>query len=370
MRMLALLFMILGGAQAASLQAAHSAGRVATTLWLGFDAAALSGSSLEGLQMASGSALRISLGENATTGTLETAPLPAHAFDTAIVSWNAETPSGTWLELSLRAKLGSSWTQYYPLAVWSSDPQQRHSFTDKGDAEGGIQTDTLELKQSASSLQIRVVLHSSKPGVSPTLTGLAAVTSNSKTHGQTGLETSDKKAWGLELEVPVHSQMIYPEGGEVWCSPTSLTMILGYWSAGLGHTLADSVPIAAQATWDSVYDGAGNWPFNTAYAASKGLQAYVSRLSGLAEAEGYIVRGIPLVLSIAWGVGELPGAHIPKSNGHLVVLRGFTKEGDPVINDPAALDDAGVRTVYPRAALEKAWIAHSGGVVYVLETRP
>jgi hypothetical protein len=355
MQLLALL-VVIGGAQAAS-------------LWLGFEPQALHGASFEGLQLDPGDSLRVTLEPHATAGTLETAPIPARPFDTAIVSWNAEAPPGSWLELSLRARIGARWTQYYPLAVWSSDPEKRHSFDAKGDADGGVQTDTLGLKRPASALQIRVVLRGAKPGGRPLLTGLAAVTSDSRTHHTPSPQASDRKAWGLELDVPPHSQMLYKDGGEGWCSPTSMTMLLGYWSAKAGRKLDDPVPLAAQATWDKVYGGAGNWPFNTAYAAAKGLRAYVSRLSGLAQAETYIARGVPLALSIAWSVGELPGAHISKSNGHLVVLRGFTPAGDPIINDPAAPDDAEVRTVYPRAALERAWIAHSGGVVYVLEPR-
>jgi hypothetical protein len=212
-----------------------------------------------------------------------------------------------------------------------------------------------------------VSFHSNVAGISPRLTGLAVVSSLSSQHFTAAKTKSNRQAWGLELPVPVHSQMIYPDGGEVWCSPTSVTMILGYWDAKLGTSLADTVPKAAKTMWDTVYDGSGNWAFNTAYASSKGYKAYVHRLSSLAQAESYIQKGIPLALSIAWGVGELDGAHIAKSGGHLVVLRGFTKSGDVIINDPAAKTDAGVRTVYQRAQLERAWIGHSGGVVYVIE---
>ncbi|MCL6526285.1 MAG: peptidase C39 family protein [Thermaceae bacterium] len=339
----------------------------APVLWLGFEAPALAGASLEGLAPSAGPGLGIRLKPGQARGTLETAPLPAPGFDTAIVSWNAETPAGSWLELFLRAQLDSHWTPYYPLAVWSSDPQKRHSFEASGDPEGQIQTDTLVLRYPASALQIRVVLHSTAAGVSPSLTGLAAVMSRSSTHFNPNPSPSDSKAWGLELAVPPLSQMRYQGGGEVWCSPTSVSMLLGYWSAKLGQKLDDPVPLAAQATWDRVYGGAGNWPFNTAYAGLKGLRAYIHRLSGLAEAEAYLERGIPLALSIAWGKGELPGAPLEQSSGHLVVLRGFTQEGHPILNDPAAPEEAGVRTIYPRQALERAWIAHSGGVVYVLE---
>ena len=309
--------------------------------------------------------VRVTLKAGLSTGTFETAPINAPAFDTAVVSWNAITPRGSSLKLEVRARIGSRWTRYYPLALWSTQSQQsRRSFANTADADGRINTDTLELKRRASALQVRITLSGK---TSPTLTGLASVTSDSSQHDRPVPQASDQAAWGLELPVPTRSQMIYPDGGEVWCSPTSVTMILEYWSAKLGRDLADTVPTAAKATWDSVYGGSGNWPFNTAYASSKGLSAYINRLSSLSQAEVYIQRGLPLAMSIGWGRGELPGAHLGYSQGHIVVLRGFTKTGDPIINDPAAKTDAGVRTIYPRDAFERAWIEHSGGIIYVIE---
>src|SRR5256885_118559 len=35
--------------------------------------------------------------------------------------------------------------------------------------------------------------------------------------------------WGRKLDLPRCSQMVYPDGGRAWCSPTSTSMILGYW---------------------------------------------------------------------------------------------------------------------------------------------
>ncbi len=332
--------------------------------------AELEGSKLVGVTLEAGTALRATLNPNVKTGTLETPPISAAAFDTAIVSWNVITPTGTFVKLEVRARIGARWTSYYPLALWSSDLRMgAHSYAreESANANGGVSTDTLKLKRTATALQVRVRLETKTPGSRPSLTALATVTSDSKRHFTPDPTPSDRTAWGRELNVPVRSQMIYPDGGEVWCSPTSVTMILEYWGLQLGSPLADTVPIAAQRVWDTVYSGSGNWPFNTAYAASKGLKAYVSRLGSLAQAEVFIQRGVPLALSIAWGAGELDGAHIAKSGGHLVVLRGFTKTGDPIINDPAASADAGVRTIYKRAQFERAWVRHSGGVVYVIE---
>ena len=308
---------------------------------------------------------QVKLASGAITGTLETATIPLARFDTAIVSWNALTPTGTGVMLEVRARINKRWSRYYPYASWTS--AARNSYPSKKDVNGRVNTDTLELSRAADALQIRVTLESKKIGSSPTLSGLWAVTSDSKTHYEIQASTSDQSAWGLELDVPMRSQMIYPNGGEVWCSPTSTTMILEYWSAKLGRDLADTVPVAAKNVWDGVYSGAGNWPFNTAYAGGKGVSAHVNRLSSLTEAETFIKRGVPLAISIGWKSGELPGAHIVSSQGHLVVLRGFTKTGDAIINDPAAKTDTSVRTVYPRAALERAWIEHSGGIVYVIE---
>ncbi len=338
-----------------------------SSLWTAFERRALETAKLNDLTLANTSAVRVRLRRGMTGGSLETAPITGN-FDTAVVSWNAVTPLGSSLLIEARAQLGTRWTRYYRVATWSSDTTlKRTSFSGERDADGRVNTDTLELSRTASALQIRVTLNAVAGADGPTLTGLAAAISDSSQHDQLIRVSSDRSIWGKELAVPAMSQMIYPAGGEVWCSPTSVTMILHYWDLRRGTKTAQAVPDAATAMWDTEYDGSGNWAFNVAYAGARGYRALVTRLSSLSEAEGYIAKGIPLALSIAWGAGELEGAHIPKSGGHLVVLRGFTATGDPIINDPAARTDAGVRTVYKRSQLERAWITHSGGIVYVIE---
>ena len=339
------------------------------TLWTGFDAQVLKFASLQDLTSASSDALALGLDKNKLSGILETGFI-AGRFDTAVLSWNAFTPIGTALQLEARARVAGAWSKYFQLGSWSTDLSLvRQSVTGQADSFGDVDTDTLKLKSLADALQIRVRFSSKKIGLSPTLFGLAAVLSDSSQHQKVVSSKSNQAVWGTDLAVPMRSQMIYPNGGRVWCSPTSLTMLLEYWSQKLGQKLADSVPMAAKTVWDSTYDGAGNWSFNMAYAGSKGLRAYVHRLSSLSEAEKYIAKGIPLALSLAWKLGGLDGAALPSSNGHLLVLRGFTKSGDAIVNDPAAATDATVRRVYKRAQLEKAWIEASGGMVYVVEAQ-
>ena len=188
---------------------------------------------------------------------------------------------------------------------------------------------------------------------------------------------------GTTLDVPSYSQMAhaghYPQwggGGEAWCSPTSTSMVLGYYGAlpraaayrfvPTGHP-APWVDYAARKTYDAAYEGTGNWPFNTAYAARLAGHAFVTRLRSLREAETFIAAGIPLVASVSWGTGELTGAPVSSSNGHLLVIVGFTPSGDVVVNDPAAKTAAGVRRTYDRAQFENAWLPTSGGLVYVVD---
>jgi hypothetical protein len=67
-------------------------------------------------------------------------------------------------------------------------------------------------------------------------------------------------------------------------------------------------------------------------------------------------------VSIRFSRGELAGAPISASAGHLVVLAGLTAEGDPIVMDPAAAADSSVLRTYDRALFERAWLGGSGGM--------
>jgi hypothetical protein len=216
-----------------------------------------------------------------------------------------------------------------------------------------------------------VTLFAAKPAVTPTLRLVGAIASRDKNKYLHNIP--DATVWGRDLGVPQRSQALpeykgkdYGGGGEVWCSPTSTSMVTAYWSSLTNNPALNlTVPDTAAGCYDWVYDGTGNWPFNTAHAASLGLTGYVTRLYSFADAEPFIKAGVPLILSIAFKPGELPNAPIKQTAGHLIVLRGFDKNGDPIANDPAAPNDAAVRIVYPRTALENAW-SHSSHTAYVI----
>jgi hypothetical protein len=152
-------------------------------------------------------------------------------------------------------------------------------------------------------------------------------------------------------------------------------MVVQYWGKGpssadlawVDPSYADpQVDYAARYTFDYHYDGAGNWPFNTAYAAHFGLDAFVTQLRSPTEAEQFIKAGIPLVASIAAEPNKFTGFLFRGTDGHLLVIVGFTKAGDVVVNDPAETSDAAVRKGYNRTEFERAWLNATGGIVYVI----
>jgi hypothetical protein len=96
-------------------------------------------------------------------------------------------------------------------------------------------------------------------GVSPKVRGVFVTTSVSRYLGENLGTPSDTGSWGRELEVPTRSQMVYPDGGEAWCSPTSLSMVMSYWAGKTGEKkLHQSAPTVAWGTYDHVYEGNGN----------------------------------------------------------------------------------------------------------------
>lgn len=121
---------------------------------------------------------------------------------------------------------------------------------------------------------------------------------------------------------------------------------------------------AARGTYDHSYQGTGNWPFNVAYAGRFGLSGLVTRLRSAVELETLVRSGLPVIVSLSFKDHELPGSGY-STGGHIMVVTGFTGDGDVVANDPAAAE---VRRVYPRAAFENVWLrsSGSGGVVYLL----
>ena len=302
----------------------------------------------------------------------------ATRFDTLLPSWNVTTPDETWTQLEVRVRSAGAWTSWLNMGIWSSAASivERHSVNGQ-EAEGWeVLTDILQSNGRifASAYQYRFTLFTQKWGVSPRAWGISFAISDSRRHGRSSGMLPLRAVWGETLSVPARSQMIYPNGGEAWCSPASLSMVMAYWAGETGvESLDQSVPVVAGGVYDYSYGGWGNWSFNTAYASAYDLDAAVMRMTSVEQVERWVKVGIPLVTSVAWDNEQarhrLSGAPLPSSDGHLLVVRGFTDSGDVIVNDPAGSDGAHVPRVYERAEFSRAWLHNpgsSGGVTYLV----
>lgn len=311
------------------------------------------------------------------------APLrPGFGVQEIVASWTAETPGGSWVQIDVKGPE----TQWYALARWASHDQvvRRCTVPKQHDENGAVDADTFRAApdRELPSFQVRVSLMRPVGGAEvPVLKGLGVMASRLPAPDRELAVSAPSGALGVVLDVPCYSQKVhageYPEydgGGGSWCSPTSTSMVMAYWGAlppaedyaWVDCSLADRwIDHAARGTYDHAYGGCGNWPFNTAYAGRYGLTGFVTRLRSLAEAEQFIAAGIPLVVSGSYRTGDIRGLDYD-TNGHIMVLVGFTEDGDPILNDPNSVTNDEVRKAVDRTEFERIWLNTSRGIVYVI----
>ncbi len=286
--------------------------------------------------------------------------VPRIKWNELIPSWNVDTPDGTYMKIEIRALYVDRATKSYTLGLWSSNPARfpRESVLNQKDDDGDVKTDTLILNRLADRFQVRLTLGTVEPEwPTPKFLGFCLTDTN-----VTPMPLAPNHvAWDKALPVPERFQMAYPNGG-VLCSPTTVSMIMSYWSQKLHRKELDhDVPDVAKAIYDAKWKGTGNWPFNTAYAGSyRGMRAYVTRFTDLSEVEDWVNAGVPVAMSVC---SDRLNARGPGPNGHVITCVGFTASGDPIINDPGKSDPT--RRVYPRKRLIYAW-AYSHNAVYLI----
>ena len=328
----------------------------------------------------------------------------AVAASELIASWNADASQGTWIQVELEGRYADcETTPWFIMGRWAAGDGDiaRASVSGQGDSRSSIYTDTFSIDDPTvdrlTAYRLRVSLYRlSGTGLTPTVWRLGAMTSHVPDRYEVP-ESVPGVASGIELDVPTYSQNVhagrYPEyggGGEAWCSPTSSQMVLEYFGRTVpAEDLAwvdpdyDDPQIchAARSTYDHEYDGCGNWPFNAAYASDfDDMEAIITRLGSLSEAEALIAAGFPIITSQAFLEEELDGAGYGTA-GHLMVLIGFTEDGDVIANDPASPSNDRVRRVYNRRQFENIWLrtkrkdangndaGGTGGVCYLYRQR-
>lgn len=296
------------------------------------------------------------------TQVFEIGPIdPGFGWTELVPSWNVIGSEKAEITLEAKVIREALETKWYSFGNWSLAPSEsRGSVKHQKDEHGNVLTDTLRVVEPGGKVMLRLTTRA-LAGESPTLKRLILSFADTRASA-TELEPL-KAVWGKVVEPPQKAQGNYPNG-KVLCSPTCLSMSLGYWAQELRDPSVDAdVPELEKLTWDPIYDGAGNWSYNVAAAGAKpGMVAYAHRLSDITDLERWIGAGVPVVTSVSWYL--LHGQEIKDDeNGHLVVLVGFDRDGDPVFNDPG--DRKQMRKTYKRGDFKRAW-DYSKRTVYLI----
>ncbi len=293
-------------------------------------------------------------------------------FSELIPSYNAETPgeSGVNFHVRVRDAESGDWSPWLYIGQWGTTvhwPSRTIEFD-----HGKVNVDNLVLERLADGFQMRVDFYdyglpaesAADGGAVPSLRLLAVnysgVVEDEELRERYGRGRPIAEGdWARSLPVPFIPQRDSgPEIGGSTCSPTCVTMAMAYRGV--------EMPLVANclAIYDREYAIFGNWARGVAQAGEHGLNAWLTRVRSWEDVKSYIAEGTPLIASIRFGEGEFPSNVMNSTNGHLILIRGMTEDGDLIVNDPASRD-RGEGVVYVAEELANAWWGR-GGIAYVI----
>jgi hypothetical protein len=288
-------------------------------------------------------------------------------FTELIPSWNATVPrdTGVFFQVKTRDASDGEWSPWLYIGQWgrtpATDPSDRVIEFD----HGVVNVDNLTLDSPATAYQIRATLLSFDmnrdvvPQIRRITVSYSGAVDDPDERAQLAKSEPLDGDWARSLAVPFRAQGVEakPLAGQI-CSPTSTSMVMSYF--GVDRPTSEN----ALAIYDEEHDMFGNWGRAVQRAGSLGLDAWLQRFRNWDQVKAMIARGQPVVAGIKFKPGEFPSALYKETAGHLIVIRGFTKSGDPIVNDPADRNK-GNGVVYKADELGRAWFG-CGGVGYVI----
>jgi len=294
------------------------------------------------------------------------ATITAYGFTELIPSYNPSCPPDTGLRVDVRARdaRGGAWSPWFYLGSWGRTMGKDDRLVN--DVTGKVDIDTLILRRPADAYQVRVTFYAfglddrANPAMRRLAVSYSGVVHDAAERQQLIVPVSpDEDTPARDLPVPFRAQgnAAKPLRPEI-CSPTSVSMVMQY--LGRDRPTEEN----ALGIYDSEYGMFGNWGRAVAWAGENGFDAWLTRFRTFEQVKATIATGQPIIASIRFKKGQCPSFVMQQTAGHLIVIRGVTKDGDYIVNDPASRD-RGNGPVYKAADMEKAWFGH-GGVGYII----
>jgi hypothetical protein len=275
-------------------------------------------------------------------------------------SFSVLRPESATFRFELSARVSGAWTPWVATATLGEG-----GFTPLPSSAGplAVDVDVCVSAEPIDAVRLRLRLRGEDAAAglaAPWLLTLSAcdLGASPPPDGARGIDQPDPEA-RRRLDVPARSQMVEdPAIARRICSPTSVGMVLAY--LGIHDTTAR---VAADVLHREL-DRYGVWPAAIAAAARRGALGYLLRFPDWSAAAWCLAHGLPIIASVRYARDELPGAPMPETTGHLLVITG--QDGDEVLaNDPAGPDPTSVPRRYPLRTFTGVWLS-TGGVGYVL----
>ena len=272
-----------------------------------------------------------------------------YPFNIGLPSWNGTAPGDSGgFRVLIRVPYLSGWSPWLDVGYWKANlwPSKNTSFSG-----GKVDIDIVELYYYATQWQFAIELKRNSATVtSPTVSLLSFFISDTRTTQNidyTAILNDKPEPIFVPTTFLAQYRLSNEIGGSI-CSPTTVSMIL------LSYNIEVDPLQFALDTYDPYWEIFGVWPRVVQNASEYGVKGTVTRYRTWSEARNVLAKGGRIGMSI--------GA--PLYGGHLVMLAGFTENGDPIVHDPARTYD-GYAHVFNIYDLSRSWF-DKGGVAYTI----
>lgn len=269
-----------------------------------------------------------------------------HPFNHGLPSWNGSvTHNSTGFKVEMRFPYLTGWSPWLTVGYWKNYIWSNYGATSF--AGGMIDYDYVKLNYFTDKWQFKVTFtRFNTSQASPKIHKLSFYVSDSRTTANITQIVADNPP---QIFIPtnfIYQYGVDPTIGGSICSPTTVAMILASYGIQVDPYLF------AVTTRDPYFSIFGIWPRAVQHAAEYGLDGAVTRYRTWSEAYSVLANGGRIGMSL--GSPLYP-------TGHLVMLAGFTSNGDPIVHDPAKSNGYGF--IFNKTSLSQSWFS-KGGIAY------
>jgi hypothetical protein len=269
-------------------------------------------------------------------------------FNQGLPSWNGTAPtSGGSFKVQIRFPYLNSWSPWLTVGYWKTNIWSDYGTTSY--SGGKINYDWASIYTYVSKWQYKVIItRNNLTDTSPSIHKLSLFVSDSRTTSNVNISqiVADNPAAFFIPTSFIHQYSVDSQIGGDICSPTTVSMILRSYSINV-----DPYQFALS-TYDPYYKMFGIWPRVVQNGSEFGLDGAVTRYRTWSEARKVLENGGRIGISV--GSPLYP-------NGHLIMLAGFTNDGNPIVHDPAKSN--GYSHIFDKSLLSQSWFI-KGGVAY------